>query len=147
MHRIDEVKNKIPENRDYEEHVNYIFEHVIKDKAAEDAKIDVVGLEWTGRAAIQYLAANWSNWSSRIGGICLASPQHSLEELAPAEFANFISSRCRAYFISDSPIGTAMAGHEDFGCGCYASGEEMYPENIIVPAWGDMLEWLNGLHA
>jgi hypothetical protein len=40
-----------------------------------------------------------------------------------------------------------MTGRTDFGCNCYASGENMYPENIIVKAWRSMLDWFNVIHA
>jgi hypothetical protein len=36
-----------------------------------------------------------------------------------------------------------LTGRENFGCNCYASGEELYQENIIVAAWRSMLDWFN----
>jgi hypothetical protein len=36
-----------------------------------------------------------------------------------------------------------LTGREDFGCNCYASGEELYQENIIIAAWRSMLDWFN----
>ena len=143
--RIDEVKNKIAGNEDYRAHVTYIFDHVIDKIVHRDARIDVIGLEWTGRAAIMHLAANWDKYACRIRGICLASPQHDLFELGNADFLDFISKRARAYFVSSSPIGTLIDGREDFGCDCYASGEQMYSENIIVESAEHMLTWLGEL--
>lgn len=45
--------------------------------------------------------------------------------------------------MSASPRETFLTGRDDFGCNCYASGEELYQENIIVAAWRSMLDWFN----
>ena len=143
--RIDEVKNKVVGNEDYKTHVKYIFDNVIDQMVHRDVRIDVIGLEWTGQAAIMHLAANWERYAPRIRGICLASPQHDLLELGNADFIEFLSKRGRAYFVSSAPIGTPIDDREGFGCDCYASGEEMYPENTIVEATEHMLTWLSAL--
>jgi hypothetical protein len=140
--RVDEVKNKVSGNEDFKAHVKYVFENVINEILHKDARIDVIGLEWPGQASVMYLAANWEKYGPRVRGICLASPQHDPREFENADFIDFISERGRAYFVSSSPVGTLIDGREDFGCECYASGEEMYPENIIVKATEHMLTWL-----
>ena len=56
--RIDPVKNAVPGNRTYEEHVQYVFEHVVRGLAHPEAVFDVIGLEYTGRAVLKYLANN-----------------------------------------------------------------------------------------
>lgn len=55
---MDPVKSTIPENRNYREHVRYIFEHVMHDLVSEDAKFELIGLESTGHAMIEYLGKN-----------------------------------------------------------------------------------------
>jgi hypothetical protein len=140
--RVDEVKNKVSGNEDFKAHVKYVFENVINEILHKDARIDVIGLEWPGQASVMYLAANWEKYGPRVRGICLASPQHDPREFENADFIDFISERGRAYFVSSFPVGTLIDGREDFGCECYASGEEMYPENIIVKATEHMLTWL-----
>ena len=145
--RIDEERNAVEYNRDYQEHVNYVLRNVIEIVVNKNARIDLIGLEWTGQAALKYLAANWDGYSARIGGICLACPQHTLEDLEPEEFRIFVEQRCRAYIMSSSPapLGTLMTEGEDFGCDCISSGEELYSENIIIRASGHMLKWLGQL--
>ena len=59
--RIDKVKNAIPNNRDFTEHVAYIFEKVLGRVTAPDAVYDIIGLEHTGRAVVEYLAQNCKN--------------------------------------------------------------------------------------
>jgi hypothetical protein len=143
--RIDEVKNKIAGNEDFKAHVKYVFNNVIDGMLHKDARIDVIGLEWTGHASVMHLAAHWEKYASRVRSICLVSPQHDPLELGNAKFMDFISKRGRAYFVSSSPKGALIDGREDFGCDCYASGEEMYPENTVVEAAEHMLTWLGGL--
>jgi hypothetical protein len=36
-----------------------------------------------------------------------------------------------------------LTGREEYGCNCYASGEELYQENVIIAAWRSMLDWFN----
>ena len=143
--RIDEIKNKIPGNRDYEEHVKYVFEHIVQGMCKKYARIDIIGMEWTGLATLRYLAAHWDDYSSRIGGICLTSPQHNMEELGTGDFASFINRQCRVYLVSDEAIGSYIGGREEYGCDCIASGETQYPENIIVEGSDLMLGWLDQL--
>ena len=56
--KIDRHKNTVPENRNYEEHVNYIFDHVLPCMTSSQAKFEIIGLEYPGRIALQYLANN-----------------------------------------------------------------------------------------
>jgi hypothetical protein len=168
---MDPEKCSIPGNRDYREHVCYVFEHVLRGLVSEDAKLELVGLESTGHAMIDYLAENCkstanqhnqaklalltilgSEWSTRISGICLGSPQHTTRDLLtpgddPTAFADFISKRCRAYIVSDSERETLLTGSEEYGCNCYASGEQLYQENVIIASWRSMLDWFMRIEA
>ena len=56
--KVDKVKNLIPGNRDYREHVNYIFDHVLPKLVKKEAKIDVIGIEYTASAVVEYLATH-----------------------------------------------------------------------------------------
>ena len=130
-------------NKNYEEHVSYVFQHVIGSLVNKHAKIDIIGGEWTGRAAMKYLAANWETFADRIGEIVLTTPQHDLDDLGPEEFARFTESHCRAYFVNPAPSGTPIDGCESFGCTCFSSGEEYYPEDVMTRSWRGMLNWLD----
>lgn len=48
-------RNLVEGNRDEVEHVEYVFEHVLKGAGGGRARIDVIGSEWTGAAAVRYL--------------------------------------------------------------------------------------------
>ena len=56
--RLDPVKNTISGNRDFREHVRYIFDSAFPAMLASDAKLEIIGLEWTGTAVLEYLCKN-----------------------------------------------------------------------------------------
>lgn len=165
--RFDETRNKIAENGDYREHVKYVFENVLGGMLRQDAKLDIIGLETTGTAAMEHLAQNCQYhqfaqarliifpgalWSDRVSALCLANPQHNIRQLAttcgaPQSFVDFIRKRSRAYVVGDQRLETPVrVGGEEFGCNCYASGEELYHEHIIIRSWGSMLDWFDLVH-
>ncbi|OJD09423.1 hypothetical protein ACJ73_10329, partial [Blastomyces percursus] len=82
-------------------------------------------------------------WHPRISSICLANPLHDKNHLHPPEFATFMSTRSRAYLLSEKPLNTPVAGRYEFGCNCYSSGEALDVESIMPSAWGSMLKWLD----
>jgi hypothetical protein len=55
---MDASKCTVPGNRDYREHVQYIFEHVMRELVSENVKFELIGLESTGHAMVNYLAGN-----------------------------------------------------------------------------------------
>ncbi|OAX77830.1 hypothetical protein ACJ72_07868 [Emergomyces africanus] len=81
----------------------------------------------------------------RISSICLANPLHDTNHLHPPDFAAFMSTRSRAYVLSDKPLDTQVAGRYEFGCNCYSSGEQLNVECIMPRAWRSMLTWLDGM--
>jgi hypothetical protein len=54
--RIDPVKNTIPGNKDYREHVKYMFDQVLTDILKKEAKIDIIAAEHTSMAVLEHLA-------------------------------------------------------------------------------------------
>ena len=56
--RIDPVKNTVPGNQTYGDHVQYVFEHVMRGLAHPEAVFNIIGLEYTGGAVLKYLASN-----------------------------------------------------------------------------------------
>lgn len=58
-YRIDTEKNLIPGNTTSKEHVEYIFNNVLTEMYIDpECKIDIIGLEWTGKEVVDYLALN-----------------------------------------------------------------------------------------
>jgi hypothetical protein len=62
--RLDEEvgRNLVQGNRDEAEHVECVFEQVLKTAGGGAARIDVIASEWTGAAVVRYLARN-CEWS------------------------------------------------------------------------------------
>ncbi|WEW60537.1 hypothetical protein PRK78_006024 [Emydomyces testavorans] len=139
--------NKIPGNETWQDHITYVFEEVLAKKAPPTAKIDIIGLAEGGLGAIRYLAEHWPTWQSRISAICLSNPLHVINHLHPPSFAKFISTRARAYLVSDKPLSAPVAGRYAFGCNCYSSGEPLNVECIMPRAWGNMVAWLDEMYA
>lgn len=57
-YRVDPIKNTVPSNKDSEAHIAYVFDHVLGEVLNNNAKIDIIGLEWTGKEVTEYLALN-----------------------------------------------------------------------------------------
>ncbi|KAE8418673.1 Arb2 domain-containing protein [Aspergillus pseudocaelatus] len=149
-------RNKIPGNGCWEDHVSCVFNEILADRGRlvrHDAKINVVGIAEGGQGAIRHLSLKWEDWRGYISAIVLTNPLHSIDvELAVKDeisgsFLAFVSSRCRAYVISDEPRGYLVPGARRHGCNCYSSGEMQHVECIMPRAWKHMLEWLNLAHA
>ncbi|KAK5938702.1 hypothetical protein PMZ80_008894 [Knufia obscura] len=160
--RIDEVKNRVEGNKNFEEHVQYIFEHILSSEDDKQplchpqAKISVIGQEYPGSEALQYITKNWMGWRNRISCVALINPQHGLEGLfstfdlsAPGDAAekeqvtDFIATRTRAYKLSHKPLETVMSGRTRLGCNVYSSGETLYEEAAFVRCWPSVLDWID----
>ncbi|KAI9929242.1 hypothetical protein ASPWEDRAFT_103510 [Aspergillus wentii DTO 134E9] len=147
-------RNKIPGNANWQEHVDCVFDEILGARGKlvkADAKIDIIGLAEGGLGAIRYLANDWEIWRPYISGICLSNPLQfthiDLLDTSASSFSAFVSSRCRAYVLSDRPLGMPVSGFREHGCNCYSSGEELNIECIMASAWESMLEWLGKVHA
>ena len=82
----------------------------------------------------------------RIDGRRPGQRQPGAESRPSDSFHSFVSSRCRAYVLSDKPVGMPVPGSDEHVCNCYSSGEELNVECIMPAAWKDMLEWLTRMY-
>ena len=69
-----------------------------------------------------------------------------VDHAADDKFIDFVSKRCRAYFVSPEPVEKPLPGREMFGCNCYSSGEAAYQDSAMVRCWRSILDWFNILH-
>lgn len=101
-----------------------------------------------------------SSWKDSISGICFSRPQHQKHNLTvdsadddddtvPEEgsFAHFISTRSRAYVLSDKPLEWPVPGTLEHGCNTYSGNEPVNHEDVIVSSWRSMLQWFDKIHA
>lgn len=159
--RVDPINNKIEGQRDFREHVQYIFEHIMcpDDKengvCSPEAKFAIIGQEYVGSEVMHYLAKDWVDCRDRLSCICLINPQHTLEELfatfdkdntthmsSKDEITSFIAKRTRAYKLSQRPLETVLTGRSRLGCNVYAAGETLYEESCLVRCWPSVLDWI-----
>lgn len=161
--RVDEVKNRVAGNRTFQEHIQYVFEHILSSSTSNsapqickaEAKFSVIGLEFVGSAVLQHIVDNWSTWSGRISCVALMTPQHTLTELLSSidmsqldaynrieEITSFVAKRTRAYRVSPTAPESIISGRDKLGCNMYASGETLYEENVFVRSWPRVLDWI-----
>jgi hypothetical protein len=96
--------------------------------------------------------ASGSEWSDRLGAICFSGPQHKVEDLkdvfdAPDDLIDFLSKKCRAYYLSPTDAGTTVEGRTEIGCNAFASGETLHTEGSIIKCWPSMLDHFNAIHS
>ncbi|EEA20704.1 hypothetical protein TMatcc_000692 [Talaromyces marneffei ATCC 18224] len=158
-------RNLIPRNTNWREHAKCIFEDVLAPESKmvnPEAKIDIIGVEEGGLGAVEYLVENWKSWNSSISGICFSRPQHHKhhlgveDELSASDditvpetgsFAHFISTRSRAYVLSDEPLQWPVPGTLEHGCNTYSGNEPVNHEDVIVSSWKSMLQWFDKVYA
>ncbi|KPI36886.1 uncharacterized protein AB675_11827 [Cyphellophora attinorum] len=165
-YRVDPEKNLIPGNANSKEHVEYIFEEVLAGSTVDaDAKLDIIAMDWLGKEVLSILLrivsplrikstakadVSGPNWSQRVSSICFCSPQHRIVDLleheAPTDLIEFLSKKCRAYFVSNEKQGTVVEGRPEFGCNCYASGDQTYKHQVLIRAWPAILDHFNAVH-
>lgn len=54
--RVDKIKNLVQGQEDYRKHVQYLFDHVLATQLKTNVKLDIIGCEYTGSAAVEHLA-------------------------------------------------------------------------------------------
>ncbi|KAL8710219.1 MAG: hypothetical protein Q9220_005150 [cf. Caloplaca sp. 1 TL-2023] len=137
---IDEVRNRVPGNRNPAEHVAYVFNEVVTKMARKDAKIDVVGMGDGAREVVEYLRDNWEKWEGRVQAVAIGTAYvWQGDEVGEGKFKGFWGDRSRAYIQSSEPLDTPLKGREDFGCNCYSAGTGEVLELVMPSAWRSML--------
>lgn len=100
--RFDQQKNTVDGNRSGDEHVKYIFNHVVKELCRPDAIIDVIGVSDGGWRVLRFLdePENWGAWNRRMGAAAIVAPVHQEEELENMAFRGWFAKVCGACFSS-----------------------------------------------
>ncbi|KAI4203432.1 MAG: hypothetical protein LQ346_001781 [Caloplaca aetnensis] len=127
---IDEVKNRVPGNRDAGEHVAYIFDNVIPNMARKDVKVDVIAMGDGAPEAVRYLRETWDKWDKNVQAVTLGTG-----------FLWSEGERARAYIQCAEPLDMPLVGRESFGCNCYSAGEGEILECIMPKAYKSMLKF------
>ncbi|KAL8820959.1 MAG: hypothetical protein Q9223_000913 [Gallowayella weberi] len=140
---VDEERNRVPGNRDPQEHVAYIFNEVIPAMCKKDVKIDVIGMGDGGPMVAEYLQANWERCEGKVQAVCVGSGPIWIGERIDGVkgFGKFWSDRARAYVQSDEPLDSPVTGRENFGCNCYSAGQNETVELVMPKAYKNMLNF------
>ncbi|KAJ5551125.1 hypothetical protein N7461_005823 [Penicillium sp. DV-2018c] len=147
--RLANSSNKVANNKSLDEHVRYIFEDVLMCHLPVGAKIDVLGMSEGGAAAMSYLSKRWNIWRPHIACMALINPGPLSDDLDVGDatdnksFAHFFQTRCRAWVLSDLPIGTLVdGGRDDYGCNTYSCGEDRSTSSMITRGLGHICSWM-----
>jgi hypothetical protein len=89
---FDSVKNTIPGNRSTAEHVDYIFNNVVKELAGPAAKLDVIGVSEGAVQVATFLddEENWKTWRARIEGFAAVATYYHAYEIKNQAFKNWL---------------------------------------------------------
>jgi hypothetical protein len=90
--RMDPVENRIPGNANPTEHLNYIFNYVVKDLLDPMAVLDVIGVSDGANEVVQFLnnPKNWQTFGARLNALALVAPYYSLTDLTNPDFRTWL---------------------------------------------------------
>jgi hypothetical protein len=166
-YRFDAKKNTIPGNRSTEEHVNYIFNHVIEELVDPKAKLDIVGVSDGAIQVSVFLEKheNFKKWGERVAAFASVATWYHANEIKNVDFADWFMDVCvpistcsvrdtyiflqrgRVYIISSEPEGTFLADHTGskfvpaYGCPVFSLGEPYYSESMLSKGYKIIIDW------
>jgi len=95
--RFDPIKNTIPGNRNTEEHVNYIFNHVVEELVDPKAMLDIVGVSDGAVQVSVFLEKhdNFKKWGGRVAAFASVATWYHATEIKNIDFADwFLDVSC-----------------------------------------------------
>ena len=87
--RIDDVKNRIPQNGSIQEHVKCVFEEVVGKLVDKEARIDIIGLGDGAMEMIEYLQDEWDTYQNRVDAIAIGASHIWKTEFVDTRFREF----------------------------------------------------------
>lgn len=95
-YKFDPVKNTIPRNRSTAEHVEYIFDHVVKRLVAPRAMLDVIAVSEGAVRVSEFLddETNWKKWSQRIEAYAAVATYFHADEITNKAFGEWFRDVC-----------------------------------------------------
>jgi hypothetical protein len=171
QYRFDAEKNTIPGNRNTEEHVDYIFNHVVQELVDENATLDVIGVSEGAVRVSVFLESdeNFKKWGKRVDAFASIASYFLAHEINNNAFAKwfrevkFVSrniglslmfwQRGRVFLVSEEPCGYFLAGPEGgrhigaYGCPAFSLGESYYAETILPKGYKTVIDWFQEVAA
>lgn len=95
-YRFDPIANTIPGNRTTDEHVEYIFNHVVKDLAGKDAKLDIIGVSEGAVKVAAFLEKdeNFTRWGARVEAFAALGTYYHANEIENEAFGKWLKDVC-----------------------------------------------------
>ncbi|KAG9257765.1 Arb2 domain-containing protein [Emericellopsis atlantica] len=135
-----------------EDNVKSMFEDVLPHMLGENAVVDIVAIGDTCSVIEKYLdeKAAWDTWGKRISSMVLVDTLLQADQLANADFKEFLAKRARCYQICSDTVDLPLAppsGNPSLfipalGVPCYSSSEPKYAECILITALEPILNYL-----
>ncbi|THV45415.1 hypothetical protein BGAL_0492g00070 [Botrytis galanthina] len=147
--RLDAIKNTVPENRNTDEHIDYIFNHVIEELMPNVAKIDVIGVSEGAMGVTRFLdkLENWKKWGSRMQAFAALATWWQSTDYRNPLFLEWMLARGRVYLNSPEPAGTYLAGPDGtrriiaFGSPVFSLSEPYYTECLLPKGYRTVIEF------
>jgi hypothetical protein len=91
-YRFNPIKNTIPGNRNTEEHVNYVFNHVIEELVDSKAKLDIIGVSDGAIQVSVFLEKheNFKKWGERVAAFASVATWYHALEIKNLTFKNWL---------------------------------------------------------
>ncbi|TVY23806.1 hypothetical protein LHYA1_G006774 [Lachnellula hyalina] len=148
-YRFDDERNVIPGNHDSEQHVNYMFNHVVAELVDPAAKLDILGVSDGAVKVSTFLEDpdNFKIWGPRVSAFAAVATWYHASEIKNVDFASWFLDRGRAFLISPEPAGTFLSGPEGTkriqACGCpiFSLAEPYYSETMLPKGYKTILNW------
>ncbi|KAI9050259.1 hypothetical protein LZ554_005427 [Drepanopeziza brunnea f. sp. 'monogermtubi'] len=147
--RFNPLRNSIPGSTTTYEHVETIFNTVIKTMTAPDSRLFIIGVSDGAVQASTFMNANFATWGPRIDAFAALASYFHASEITDPHFADFMLYRARIYVQSQDPAGTWICGekgdkkfHVDaYGAPVFSSGEPYYSETMLIKARTQVVDW------
>ncbi|KAF7935042.1 uncharacterized protein EAE98_003087 [Botrytis deweyae] len=149
--RLDAMKNTVPGNRNTDEHIDYIFNHVIEELMPKVTKIDVIGVSEGAMGVTRFLdnLENWKKWGSRMQAFAaLATWWQSIDYRNPL-LLEWMLARGRVYLNSPEPAGTYLASPDGtrriiaFGSPVFSLSEPYYTECLLPKGYRTVVDFFH----
>ncbi|CUS15431.1 unnamed protein product [Tuber aestivum] len=169
---INALKNTVPSHKNPEEHVGYVFRHVLDKIVPSHAEIDIIACGMVAYTVVAFLNNNCGfyfqfyvtmregrvivehnadyrfagdDWKDRIFALVMAESAHCLPNITNIELQQFLMQRARNYIVHSKPRESVILDPR-FGCATFSSSAT-WP-SAIIPACLDLfMDYLNKAHA
>ncbi|KAF2184820.1 hypothetical protein K469DRAFT_750686 [Zopfia rhizophila CBS 207.26] len=104
--KLHEMENKVEGHRTPEEHIKYVFDHVIKNPefVAPDAEIYVIAIENGAETFLNILGSNMEKYGRCVTAMAIVQARVMGSQISNPDLKAFLHQRCRQWEISSLSI-------------------------------------------